>query len=164
MLGLDDLVVEMQGKLEQLEMMAEGLLVETQFEPCLLDEETIMSSLDSLIAEATMLEERRRVRLERDNPSIENRVEKYREEFAELREKKVGLNQKLAHVRELDVPAIMNFVRQERQNLLGRAIEATAQVVGSMKEVTREELNEIFKKSLDVTAKAAVVEFIRSYG
>jgi hypothetical protein len=51
-LVLDDLVLEMQNKFDQLEMMAEGLSIKHQLDSDFLDEAAVLSSVDSLILQS----------------------------------------------------------------------------------------------------------------
>jgi hypothetical protein len=162
-LGLDDLVLEMQNKFDQLEMMAEGLFIEHQVDSDFLDEDAVLSSVDSLILQAQVLEEQRRIRSEKDNPDIEKRIRKYELEFGDLHERKLDANRRLMQVHNLDIPAIMNHIRQEKQAILKRALVATASIVSAVPAITREELDQIYKKALIRTCKSSVTEFIRSF-
>jgi hypothetical protein len=51
-LVLDDLVLEMQNKFDQLEMMAESLSIKHQVDSDFLDEDAVLSSVDSLILQS----------------------------------------------------------------------------------------------------------------
>jgi hypothetical protein len=163
MLGLDDLVLEIQNKFDQLEMMARGLLLENQADFVFLDEETILGSLDSMISRAQLLEEQQRIRSEKDNPDVEARIQRYEKEFAQLRRRKLDANIKLMQVQNLDVPAIMSHVRSEKQAILKNALMECAKIVGSMASATRDEVDSIFKMALMRSCKASVSEFIHRF-
>jgi hypothetical protein len=162
-LGLDDLVLEMQNKFDQLEMMAEGFLIENQLDSDFLDEDAVLSSVDALILQAQVLEEQRRIRSEKDNPDIEKRIQKYEQEFADLHRRKLDANRRLMQVHNLDIPAVMNYIRQEKQKILKTSIIATARIVAAIPAVTRDELDQIYRKALVRTCKSSITDFIRSF-
>jgi hypothetical protein len=163
MLGLDDLVLEVQNKFDQLEMMMHGLLLENQADSVFLDEETILGSLDSMISRAQLLEEQQRVRSEKDNPDVEARIQRYEKEFTQLQRRKLEGNTKLMQVQNLDIPAIMTHVRSEKQAILKSALLECAKIVGAMPSATRDEVDAIFKRSLARACKASVAEFIHRF-
>jgi hypothetical protein len=163
MLGLDDLILEMQNKFDQLEMMTQGILLENQADSLSLDEETILASLDSMISRAQLLEEQQHVRIEKDNPDVEARIQRYQRDFTELQRRKLEVNTKLMHVQNLDVPAIMTHVRAEKQAILKSALLECAKIVGAMPAATRDEVDAIFRRALMRTCKASVANFIHSF-
>jgi hypothetical protein len=116
-----------------------------------------------MILRAQLLEEQQRIRGERDNPDVETRIKKYEREFVELQRRKLETNQRLMHVQNLDVPAIMVHVRSEKQAILKQALLESAKIVGAIQSVTREELDEIFRKALTKACKTSVMAFIHSF-
>lgn len=160
---LSDLVIEAQNKFDQLEMMLSGLLAENQVDSCFLDEDTVLASIDSMILQAELLEEQRRIKVEKDQPNVESRIQKYTEEFKVLHKQKQDLNRQLMNVQELSIPAIMVHIRSQKKELLKQALTSCARIVSSLQSVTKEEIDRIFEKSLIRTCKLSVSKFIRSF-
>ena len=162
-LGLDDLVLEAQNKFDQLEMLLNGLLSEHDTEGSFLDEETILSSIDSMILQATLLEEYRRIKSEKDKESVQSRITKYDGEFKDLHQRKQDLNRKLMDTQNLDVSAIMAHVRTEKREIVKKALLSCGKIVSSMPYVTRDELDRIFEKALLITCKSSISKFIQCF-
>ena len=162
-LGLDDLVLEAQSKFDQLEMLLNGLLLEHETDGAFLDEETILSSIDSMILQATLLEEYRRIKSEKDKESIESRIHKYDGEFKDLHQRKLELNRKLMDSQNLDVSAVMTHIRTEKKEIVKKALLSCAKIVASMPLVTKDELDRIFEKALLIACKSSVSKFIECF-
>lgn len=163
MCTLDDIVIEAQNRFDQLEMMLNGLLAENQTDSCFLDAETVLESIDSMIFQADLLEEQRRVKTEKDQPNVESRIRRYEAEFQDLHKRKGELNRKLMDVQELASSAIMAHVRDSKKDIVRDALQSCARLVKCVPTVTKEELDAIFEKALVRACRASVGKFIHSF-
>lgn len=163
MLGLNDLIIEAQGCFDKLEMMIEGLINENELGHYFLDNDAILSSLDSMIFQAQILEEHNRIRKEVDEPNIEQKIARYEADFAQLRDKKNELKQKQLQMETLTIPHLLNQVTEHKAELLVKSLKQAADVIGKMKLVNKDEVNTIFSAAIHITVKRFMIDYIENY-
>ena len=161
--GLSDLIIETQQQFDILEMMIEGLLHENQVDTSFLDRDSVLQSVDSLITQATLLEEQKATRTEKDVPNVEDKIKKYDAEFERLRQKKLELNKLSNNVSTLDVSTIMTEIRLKRPKILRDVLMATANLIGQMQTVTKEQVDNAYRVALRQKCRQAVTEAIENY-
>jgi ABC-type transporter Mla maintaining outer membrane lipid asymmetry ATPase subunit MlaF len=66
-------------------------------------------------------------------------------------------------MQNLDVPTIMGHTRSGKRAILKQVLLECAKIIGAIQSVTREELNEIFRKVLTKACKESVMVFIHSF-
>lgn len=160
---MDELVIEIQERFDQLEMMVEGILKENDVCAEYLDEETVLQTIDSLIYQSELLETQQEIRSQKDIPDVDAKIKKCTKEFEELRKKKKELYSKLTKMEKLDVSMIMQYICENKQKIYKEVLIKTSDVIHKSNTITKAEIDKIYNLSLVFCIKKTIKDYIESF-
>ena len=163
-LDYSDLVVEMQQKFDQIEGMLNGLLYEEQQPIELLDDETILSTVQNMVMEARLMEETQKVKsINHKTVSTSSKIEDYQKEFSNLNDLSAKALIEYQHVQTLQVRTVLDNIHAHKNEILSKTFTDMAKLVQKLTSVSRNDINEMFYISLLKNIKDQIHVFIQEF-
>ena len=163
-LDYTDLVAEMQRKFDQIEGMLNGLLYEEQQPIELLDDETILSTVQNMVMEARILEEAQKVKsINHKTLSISSKIQDYQQEFSNLNELSSKAQIEYQHIQTLQVRTVLDNIQAHKNEIISKTLIEMAKLVQKLTTVSRNDINEMFSISLIKNIKDQIHVFIQEF-
>lgn len=153
-------MIEMQEKFDEIETMVEGLAIDQNISLYTLDDETLISSIESMVKESEILDQQLKIQSLTGEAKVKKSIEQYNVQYQRLRDEKVSLRQRLAEIQAIDKSSISQYIAQNKSQITKAAIEEAAKIVESRSSVTKRDIDRIYLLSLKKQIKTYLLNFI----
>ena len=157
---MDFVISEMQENFDFLESMVDGMALDSGITIPTLDDDTLLSSIESMIKEEKILSEEIALKEITKGTKSTKRKEQYQKEFQILREEKNRLKEKLMNFQSFEKQKIIQYVRENKDKIMKDSIEETAKIVENRKSVTKRDIDAIYLLSLKKNCKLMIFNYI----
>lgn len=159
---LDDLVVEIQNKFDEMETMIDGLALDQGYNFLTLDDETLISSISAMTSEYDFISQQLNHQSVTGEGKVKQSIEQYNIQYQKLREEKDQLRNKLLETESIDRNKIIDYISKNKQQIMHDAIEETAKIVESRSSVTKRDIDRIYLLALKKQVKGSLLAYINS--
>lgn len=157
----EQFVIEMQGKFDALEMMVSGLLQDANLPIEYYDDDTILSTLQSLVFDIQASEEIKSTRSQSALGSTSAKIASYELEYSQLRQKKQQLLKALQNTQNITINSILKKLQDRKNQILKSALFETSQILLSRSRVNRSQIDAIFTSALAKCVRNSVVSILK---